>query len=594
MRTLRDLPSRQIDSFFIPTERKSSLRSQAYPSSNKSSSRSSSVVCTDSDTITYQKQSSSRKRDSRKVFDEDSDESELEIYTSPTKRAKANKVRLSYPSPTSEKDGSLKAASVEVEAMPGTGLLNLPLEVHQNIIDHLPSDKDLTHYGEVCKALRSCLAPIVWQKRFLRVFDNIPDASPVILQALYKRRQGIAKTFISFDDDVPADRNARRVCLEMIRDIIIESDAAIIMDEDNNETVSGHNHRFFIKYFHYVTEDGQLQGTDLLESYAGTMFNTTPKKKPIGLEAFAMVVKLCFAHLLLHPDIFNIRSSIFMASQEHVYKCLTEAPLFTGRNKHEINFPWLLHVVNFFKFHLKTPDGEGILAHMYQQLEKSELPTAWTGKIKGGTQKLGPHWKGAFTFLREEDLELFRLAQHHENLVDETTDGNNGFQDLTLFSDLKSTPQLACPPVMDDWLKGSPSGEYKDKISGERVMPQVQDFFGLGRSDGDYHLHGRVYGLPPQHGIPGFQRVSMLKYLPCVDGLYGTGRTSFWAYEGVVLPGGHIMLGRWWSPTGPMDRGRTYCGPFIFWRVSGSPEDRMRTTDDAAAFLDHVVKRTVG
>ena len=39
-----------------------------------------------------------------------------------------------------------------------------------------------------------------------------------------------------------------------------------------------------------------------------------------------------------------------------------------------------------------------------------------------------------------------------------------------------------------------------------------------------------------------------------------------WAYEGVVLPGGMIMLGRWWSPMD--DSGLKRCmGPFIFWNV---------------------------
>ena len=121
-----------------------------------------------------------------------------------------------------------------------------------------------------------------------------------------------------------------------------------------------------------------------------------------------MVIKLCFVHLLLHPDICNAKTSIFLASQEEVYKCFTETPLFGGKNKYEINLPWLLHAANFFKFHFKTPDGEGILAHMYQQLEKSELPMAWTGKLKSGTQKLGPHWKGAFSECYQMKVEYAR------------------------------------------------------------------------------------------------------------------------------------------------------------------------------------------
>ncbi|KFZ08049.1 hypothetical protein V502_09571 [Pseudogymnoascus sp. VKM F-4520 (FW-2644)] len=590
MRNLRTRPSRQIEEFFIPTERKSSLRSQAYPSANTTAKKLSSVLCIDSDTTEYKKGSPSRKRD--KVFDVDSDESEPEIHPSPTKRAKANKARLSYPSPPSDKDEIIKTPSVETEAMPGTMLLNLPLEIHQNIISLLPSDQDVNNYGAACKVLRACVGPIVWQKRFLRVFDNIPGADPVKLQAQYKKRQGIAKRFISFEEKaLPGQTH----CLDMIKEMIIESNAHVYRDKDNNEIVGGHNHHFLTKYFQYIASDGRLKGTNLLDNIAGSLPKPFLKKKrPPGQKSLTMVIKLCFVHLVLHPDICNTKTSIFLASQEQVYKCFTETPLFRGKNKYEINLPWLLHAANFFKFHFKTPDGEGILAHMYQQLEKGELPMAWTGKLKSGTQKLGPHWKGAFTFLHEDELEHYRLGHLYENVVDETTEGNNGFQDLTLFSDLKSTPQLACPPEMDTWLKGSPMGEYTDEVSGEKVMPKVQDFFGLGRSEVDYHLHGRIHGLPPQDGIPGFQRVSMLKYLPCVNGMYGTGRTSFWAYEGCVLPGNQIMLGRWWCPTGLMDRGRTYCGPFIFWRVSGSAEDRMRTTDDALTFLDRVEKKTVG
>ncbi|KFY16136.1 hypothetical protein V491_05439 [Pseudogymnoascus sp. VKM F-3775] len=584
MRNLRPRPSRQIEEFFIPTERKSSLRSQTYPSAKTATKTSPSVLCADPNTMKYLKQSPPRKRD--KVVGIDSDESEPEIKPSPTKRPKANKARPSYPSPPSDED------TVMIETMSGTVLLDLPPEIHQSIIDYLSSDKDANHYGATCKALRACLAPIVWQKRFLREFDTIPGADPVKLQFQYKKRQGIAKRHISFEDNELLDR--QKYCLDMIREMIIESNAHVVQDEDNNEIVSGLNHNFFVKYFQYIAPDGRLKGTDLMNNIAGTEFMSPVKRRPSGPKPLAKLIRLCFVHLLLHPHMCNIKTNIFLASQENVYKCFTEAPLFLGKNKYEINTPWLLHAANFFKFHFKTPDGEGILAHMYQQLEKGELPRAWMGRLKNGTQKLGPHWKGAFTFLHDDELELFRLGQLYDNVIDETTDGNNGFQDLTLFSDLKRAPQLVCPPEMEEWLKANPRGEYTDKVSGKKVMPKVQDFFGLGRSEVDYHLHGRMHGLPLQEGIPGFQRVSMLKYLPCVDGTYGTGRTSFWAYEGCVLPGNQIMLGRWWSPTGSMDRGRTYCGPFIFWRVSGSAEDKMRTTDDALAFLDRVEKKTIG
>ena len=41
---------------------------------------------------------------------------------------------------------------------------------------------------------------------------------------------------------------------------------------------------------------------------------------------------------------------------------------------------------------------------------------------------------------------------------------------------------------------------------------------------------------------------------------------ALWAYEGVVLPGSRIIIGRWWSPDDTID-GENYSGPFILWCV---------------------------
>lgn len=45
-----------------------------------------------------------------------------------------------------------------------------------------------------------------------------------------------------------------------------------------------------------------------------------------------------------------------------------------------------------------------------------------------------------------------------------------------------------------------------------------------------------------------------------------------WAYEGVVLPGGKIVLGRWWSPLDEAGE-REWMGPFIFWNVRGGEDE---------------------
>ena len=136
-------------------------------------------------------------------------------------------------------------------------------------------------------------------------------------------------------------------------------------------------------------------------------------------------------------------------------------------------------------------------------------------------------------------------------------------------------------------------------------------FSGSGNDAEPFHCRGILHPLPPQQQIPGWHRISMMKYFdplahpasmppqtgstwapfqsPPSEGNvpyvpykptgagYNVGdkyqvdddaqiNPGCWAYEGVVLPGGMIMLGRWWSPMD--DTGYKRClGPFIFWNV---------------------------
>ena len=60
----------------------------------------------------------------------------------------------------------------------------------------------------------------------------------------------------------------------------------------------------------------------------------------------------------------------------------------------------------------------------------------------------------------------------------------------------------------------------------------------------------------------------MMKYFDPLDQARNSDEAelneSCWAYEGVVLPGGMIMLGRWWCP---QDETKRCMGPFVFWNV---------------------------
>lgn len=131
----------------------------------------------------------------------------------------------------------------------------------------------------------------------------------------------------------------------------------------------------------------------------------------------------------------------------------------------------------------------------------------------------------------------------------------------------------------------------KPPIIPPKPQDSTLDFFGLGYDGGQYHFNGRIEVLPPQQTIPGFQRISMLKYLPDHDGHYGAGHTQIWAFEGVVLPGSQLMLGRWWSPTREvLPDGGSYCGPFVFWAVEGEEGEGEGEGEAASAFQSETVQ----
>ena len=91
----------------------------------------------------------------------------------------------------------------------------------------------------------------------------------------------------------------------------------------------------------------------------------------------------------------------------------------------------------------------------------------------------------------------------------------------------------------------------------------------------------------------------MMKYFD--EPLGGIDESALWAYEGIVIPGGQMVFGRWWSPhdgglsspsvsinqrdlsytsrlsllchSADCGKIKLYCGPFIFWNVDRYEED---------------------
>lgn len=67
-----------------------------------------------------------------------------------------------------------------------------------------------------------------------------------------------------------------------------------------------------------------------------------------------------------------------------------------------------------------------------------------------------------------------------------------------------------------------------------------------------------------------------------------------WAYEGCVLPGGRIIVGRWWDAVAELDNPNINSGPFIWWNVDRSGATKPIEKTEAFDFLDSFQDSEIG
>lgn len=140
-------------------------------------------------------------------------------------------------------------------------------------------------------------------------------------------------------------------------------------------------------------------------------------------------------------------------------------------------------------------------------------------------------------------------------------------------------PTSPVPSIRTRAQKKSSVGGTPEEIS--NFKPLSFRFNGSGSdSEESFLASGWLNSLPPQQGIPGWQRLTMMKYFEKEDAAGEIDMGSLWAYEGVVLPGGIIVVGRWWNPdpSGVLDD-EQYSGPFVLWCVDGAEGHQVHEED---------------
>ena len=274
----------------------------------------------------------------------------------------------------------------------------------------------------------------------------------------------------------------------------------------------------------------------------------------------------------------------FPQSQAVVYSTPTQWPIFTGSYGLDVNMDFVLHNINFWRYHM-IQEFEHTLFQAFSELECDERPRWWTSNsLKSTTPKLGRHWKGSYAYIEREDMASMREGRGDTLQIQDRFGGEDSacaFQELELELVDGIGPDFPWPPAFEDILhsltpRSVPIVKTRAQMrsSAPEAIPNTvaQSF----RFDGEgydvaeeFLASGWLNALPPQNEIPGWQRMTMMKYFADDDDPAGIDVSALWAYEGVVLPGGQIMLGRWWSPGDD----EMYSGPFILWCVDGPKYD---------------------
>lgn len=178
-----------------------------------------------------------------------------------------------------------------------------------------------------------------------------------------------------------------------------ESNARLVQNEHGELNIHGLNLQFIRDM---ITGDNGMSYVDVLDSVFSTTYDEDLGKNVNRLMrssdpgALLYNVQLCLTAISLHPEYCNAKVNHFDLSQHQAYSSPSMQPIFLDGQKQSINSRWLLHVVNFFKYHVKCK-GEGLLAHAYADLDVDHHPQPWPGRIQAGTQPLGTNWKGAYS-----------------------------------------------------------------------------------------------------------------------------------------------------------------------------------------------------
>ncbi|KAF2271401.1 uncharacterized protein EI97DRAFT_283724 [Westerdykella ornata] len=447
----------------------------------------------------------------------------------------------------------------------------LATEMLWQIAGYLDNDRDLWAFRSVCQLTRTCIDGGFWHARFRSKFaldiSKAPDS--VKLGTEYWRRSKWLRRGAVVDFGSRGNERREKGVLNILRILIDESfSGGYYLDANGRPRCPN--------------QDCIIQFIKNSRAFLCASFRPPVRQNSaVATEEPFYAIQLMCAQLLFNFDPPRYGLLSFEDSQQMVYSHMRDEPIFRGSGNVEINMRWVMHCFSFFHRHMIS-DSDDTLRSLMQELEAPQSPSAWQGPLVDGPYELSRSWKGTYSYLELHELEQIRaIAQARRSnrmedydndiFIDKNIDTDSAIQELELRS--LDEGQIPWPHEFETRLHSrrqtvSPRTRAQQKRAGADTCPKSIRIQGEGVDAKDeFHASGWINPLAPQYGIKGWQRITMMKHFNPDYSQVDT--DDLWAYEGVVLPGGRIILGRWWNASPDPNHPDYGCnsGPFIWWAV---------------------------
>ncbi|KAL9072852.1 MAG: hypothetical protein Q9157_004965 [Trypethelium eluteriae] len=256
------------------------------------------------------------------------------------------------------------------------------------------------------------------------------------------------------------------------------------------------------------------------------------------------LVQLVLAPYILGSD-FTPPPVDYAGIQRVVYSRVTTNPITHGLTGTplRVNDAWLVEVLNFFKIHLSRKNFY-TLYPSFAKLDRERLVRRFDRHLGSETNGLGKRWLFTTSSISVKNFQAaIDQAPFGGPLSDEMLPGiGEDFGELVFT--ISEHPRVSWNATFEFCVPALPSrASDPDAL---RAQSKRFDIDGNDNIEGNedknvFEATGWLNPLPPQMGISGWQRVVMVRYDTDVE---TSEQIPVFQYEGVVLPGGQMMLGR--------------------------------------------------